>query len=239
MQFQEHVVPITEIIQETPEVKLFRVAYPDGVDLDFKPGQFFMISIPDDPEVKVARAYSVASSPANKESIEFGLNKVGIFSSRLFELKPGDKLKIKGPYGKFFFDEDDTRDVLLIGAGTGITPLMSILRCCGDKRLPHNLKLLYSVKTPDDIVYHKELEERRQQNPKLEYVVTCTRLREGMDWQGRAGRIERDLVKDTVQDPKRTVAFLCGGKEFVTSMIASLEELGFEKDQIKTDIWGH
>ena len=156
-QIQEYVLRISKIIDETPLVKAFRVELPSDVNINFYPGQFFMVSFVDDPEIKVSRAYSIASSPLNKEYLEIALDKVGPFTTKLFAMKEGDLLKFKGPYGKFYFNEEIKNNLVLIAGGTGITPLMGITRYCNDKKLSNKIKFIYSVRSSEDIIYNDEL----------------------------------------------------------------------------------
>src|SRR3989344_8300136 len=97
-QVHEHILKISEITDETPTVKSFKARLPENLNIDFYPGQFFMVSFPNDPEIKTARAYSISSSPEQKKYLEIALNKVGPFTAKMFELKPSDSLKFKGPY---------------------------------------------------------------------------------------------------------------------------------------------
>ena len=234
---QEHIVRIKEIVQETPQVRLLRVERPSG--WDFLCGQFFMVSLVDDQDIKVARAYSAASSPLTTEHIEIGFDKVGILTTKLFRMKVGDALKFKGPYGKFFFDDSLEQDIILIGAGTGITPLMSIVRYSAEKPLTNSVRMLYSVRTPESIVYRKELEERKQQNHHFGYSVAVTRPQESAEkWQGKTGRIDEKMIEGAIREMGNSVAFICGPREFVFSMIEMLGKLGMPKEQIKTDVWG-
>lgn len=234
---QEHIVKILEVVQETPKIRLLRVERPAGVE--FFAGQFFMVSLIDDPEVKLGRAYSVASSPENKKHIEIGFDKIGLFTAKLFELKVGDTLKFKGPYGKFFFDESFAGEIVLIGAGTGVTPLMSIARQCANKKLPNTVKLLYSVRVPEEIAYAKELAEIKKHRPHFHYEATITRLEESSQkWDGKVGRIDEALLKNTIHHRHNCLVFICGAKEFVVSMIEILQKIGVSKEHIKTDVWG-
>ena len=105
-----------------------------------------------------------------------------------------------------------------------------------DKKLNNKVKFLYSVKNPESIIYKKELEALKNDN--FDYKITVTRGFENMQWDGRTGRIDVDYLKENIENVKESVYFLCGGKEFVHSIIEMLESLGVVKDQIKTDIWG-
>jgi ferredoxin-NADP reductase len=234
---KEHIVKILEVVQETPKIRLLRLERPVGVE--FFCGQFFMVSLVDDPLVKVSRAYSLASSPENKKHLEIGFEKVGVLTTKLFEMRRGENLKIKGPYGKFFFDEMFKGELILLGAGTGITPLMSVARQCFDKKLPNTVKLLYSVRVPEEIAYGKELSEMKKENPHFHYEATVTRMEESaQEWNGRRGRIDEGLLKNTIHHRHECLVFICGAKEFVFSMIDMLSQIGVSKEQIKTDVWG-
>ncbi len=235
-QIQEHILKILKITDETPLVKSFRVELTKDMNIHFYPGQFFMVSFVDDPEIKTARAYSVASSPLNKRYLEIALNKVGPFTTKLFEMNEGDLLKFKGPYGKFYFTGEIQNNLVLIAGGTGITPLMGIVRYCNDANLNNRIKLIYSVRTPHDIIYRDELNKIKNENKNFDYIVTITR--EHGDWKGKKGRIDLNLLKENIEDIEESVYFLCGAKEFVHSIIEMLESLGVKKEQIKTDIWG-
>ncbi len=235
---KEYVLKISKIIDETPGVKVFRVDIPSNININFYPGQFFMVSFIDDPEIKVSRAYSVASSPANKGYLEIALDKVGPFTTKLFQMKEGDMLKFKGPYGKFYFSEEMKNDLVLIAGGTGITPLMGIMRYCNDKKLANKIKLIYSVKTQYDIIFRKEIEEIKNYNKNFDYTITATRADDDTSWKGEKGRIDLMLLEDNIENISGSIYFICGPNEFVRNIIGLLESMGIKKEQIKTDIWG-
>jgi len=237
-QIYEYILKISEIIQETPLVKVFRIELPKDTEINFYPGQFFMVSFVNDPEIKTSRAYSIASSPLNKGYLEIALDKVGPFTTKLFAMKEGDFLKFKGPYGKFYFSEEMKNNLVLIAGGTGITPLMGIIRYCNDKKSSNKIKFIYSVRTPHDIIYKDELEKIKKSNLDFDYIVTVTRPNSEHDWKGRIGRINEDLLKQNIKDIEGSLCFLCGPKEFVHSIVEVLESLGAKKEQIKTDVWG-
>ncbi len=235
MQIKEHKLKIKEIIDVGPDVKLFRCEIPDGVNVDFYPGQFFMVSIPGEENLK--RAYSIASSPHEKH-IEICLGKVGNFSSKLFGKNPGDVLIFKGPYGKFFFDGEMKNDLVLFAGGLGITPMMSIIRYCNGKKLNNKVRLLYCAKTPQNLIYKEELERTRDENKNFDFVLTITRLRPEHKWCGKTGRIDEKLLKESIKNIEDKLFYLCGPKEFVKCIIEMLEKLNVKKERIKTDVWG-
>ncbi len=237
-QVQEHILKIKEISDETPTVKSFKLELPINSNVDFYPGQFFMVSFVDDPEIKTARAYSIASSPMQKDYLEIALNKVAAFTVKMFQLKVGDLLKFKGPYGKFYFNEEMKNNLVLIAGGTGITPLIGIMRYCTDKKLSNKIKFIYSVRIPDEIIYKNELEKIKNLNKNFDYAVTITRSEENHNWNGRKGRIDLELLKNNIEDVENSIYYLCGPKEFVENIVSMLQSIGVKKEQIKTDVWG-
>ena len=183
---QEYKLKIIEIIDEAPKVKTFRVQTPE--EINFYSGQFFMVRF--DNELKLTRAYSIASSPENKAYLDITMDLVGEFTHKLWESKVNDFLIFKGPFGKFYFNDDMKNNLVLIGGGLGVTPLMSIIRYCNDKKLQNKTNLIYSVKTPADIIYNEELKKINDENSNFNYTVTITRPSEEQNWTGRTGRID-------------------------------------------------
>ena len=216
---QEFKLKIIEIIDETHDTKTFRVERPD---CDFFPGQFFMVRFPDDEKLK--RAYSVASSPANKDHLDITMNLVGEFTSKLWKAKVGDFLFFKGPYGKFYFSEDMKQNLVLIGGGLGITPLRGIVKYCQDKNLSNKINLLYSVKTPKDIAYNDEIEEFNKDNFGFDSIITVTRPEENDGWNKRTGRIDEELLKQNISDLGNSLFFICGSLDFSKTIIKMLED---------------
>lgn len=230
---KEYRLRIKGIIDEAPDVKTFRVERPA---CDFFPGQFFMVRFEDNETLK--RAYSVASSPLNKDHLDITMNLVGEFTSKLWKAKTGENLVFMGPYGKFYFNDTMKQNLVLIGGGLGITPLMSIMRYCHDKTLGNKINLVYSVKSSKDIIYWDEIEKISKDNFDFESVVTVTRPQDDDGWNKRKGRIDKELLGQNIIDIGNSLFFICGSLEFSKSIIAMLEELGVKREQIKTDVWG-
>ena len=230
---QEHKLKITKIIDEAPDIKTFRV---ENKSILFYPGQFFMVRFED--SATFHRAYSIASSPTQKNYIDITMNLVGGFTKKLWQAKIGDFLLFKGPYGKFYFDEAMNNELILIGGGLGITPLMSIIRYYNDKSLENKIKLIYSVRTPRDIICTEEINKITGKKHNFSYTITITRPDDKTLWTGKTGRIDIDLLKSNISNVENSLYFLCGPISFVKSAIKMLETLGAKKEQIKTDIWG-
>ncbi len=236
IKIKDYKLKIIKIIDESPDVKTFRLGIPNEIKISFLPGQFFMVSFEENSPLH--RAYSIASSTMQKKYLDITMNLVAEFTKRLWSTKVGDSLIFKGPYGKFYFSEEMKNNLVLIGGGLGITPLMSILRTCTDKKIKNKINLIYSVRSPADIIYYETIQEQKKTNPNLDYIITITRPLPEHGWGQRTGRINQDLLKEKIEDIKGSLYFLCGPLDFVKSIIAMLESLGVKREQIKTDIWG-
>ena len=233
----ENWLKIVKVIQETPDTKTIRVALDKPVD--FIPGQFVMLGLNLDvggEKKLVKRAYSIASSPTKKDCIEFTFNiyPQGQLSPHLYNLKVGDDVYLDGPYGKFIFKEEETKDAVFLGAGAGLTPLMSMIRYIVDKKLQTKPTLLYSVKTPENIIYYKELLQL-EKIKKLNLVLTMTRP-DGTGWTGLRGRIDAEKIKG-LGPLDNSIFYICGPPEMVGGTVSILESLGVAKDRVNREQW--
>jgi len=233
----EFVAPVIEIREETPTTKtlVFDIS---GRDFDFYPGQYVMLKVPYPPTgEELKRAYSIASSPLQKDRLELTVRrKEGGKASVLLtsQVKEGDAFSIKGPYGKFYWTEELSTRVVLLGAGSGVVPLMCILRYIRDKEL-HSVKatMLASYTSYEEIIYRRELEELSMYS-NIKVRITLTR-NAPEDWKGYRGRINADMVLKEVEDIPANLYYLCGPPLFVEDMKALLIDLGVDRKQIKTE----
>lgn len=232
-------VKLIGIRKETADVKTYRFEPLDKKKIEFLPGQFIFLFVKiqkQDALIEVRRSYSIASSPSDESFLELTVKKVenGLVSTHFDEnVKINDIFEISSPMGKFNYT-DDIKKVALIAAGSGVVPMRSIIRYCTEKKLDTNIDLIYSVKTSHDIIYKKEIMELAGQNKNLKYFVTATR---DDAWDGHRGRIDENMIKDTIKDIGDTVFYLCGPLEFIRSVASILSSLGVDRANIKRDVW--
>ncbi len=229
---------LLEIIEESPDVKTFRFEKPEG--WTFIPGQFVMVFFPD-VFGKKNRAYSIASSP-NSPYIDLTIKLYGVFTHHMWTLKEGSSWTLRGPYGHFYMDMNRKNDIILIGAGVGITPLMSMLRWSTEEKIDRRFLLIYSNKTPRDIVFNEEIQMIQKANPNVKVVHTLTRLHNVPEpirdaWPGLRGRISADMIREQVSEwqkegAERATVFGCGPAAMLTSMEEVMLELGWPKEEI-------
>jgi len=227
LKFEEKTI---DIIKRTHDVKSFRFRRPE--DFDFKPGQYILVSLTVEGKV-VTKAFSLSSSPTEKDHIEFTKKLTGHpFSEVLDNMKVGDSAVISGPFGKMIF-EGEYAKVALLSGGIGITPMISICRYCTDMRLDTDIMVIYSNKTESDLAFREELDEMMRNNSNLKVVYTLTRASES--WTGCRERICENMVVREIPDYRDRHFLICGPPEMVRSMEEMLSAMNIPKDMIKKE----
>lgn len=224
---------IIQVIDETPFSKTFRFDC-TSKNFDFISGQFVMITV-ETPTGPISRAYSIASSAHEKEFFDITIKEVpdGKLSSRMNELlKEGDEILVKGPYGKFTFEGKE--NAVLIGAGSGVTPLMSMARTAIDEKLPINIDFLISNKKMNNIIYKEELDEISEHHENFNIFLTLTR-EDSDEWKGALGRIDKKVLETNVRFPSKSIFYLCGPPDFVNGVTELLKELNIAEDKIRME----
>lgn len=232
---------VSRIFQETEDVKTFRLMNPLGgmLPFTFLPGQFLSVTVTSDGK-PVKRGYTIASSPTQADYVEITVKhkEGGLVSGILHDsVQEGDLLEFSGPSGSFTFTGQECKCILLVGAGVGITPLMSVLRYLTDRSWPGDIYLVYGCSTPNDIIYEEELTYLQHRHPNLKVIITVSRP-EGTDWSGTTGRINKELLEKSVPDIASRYVHICGPVPMMDSIKQTLSELGIPKDRIRTEAFG-
>jgi ferredoxin-NADP reductase len=205
------------------------------------PGQHVDIRLTAEDGYQAQRSYSIASPPED-ELVTLTVERVedGEVSPYLTEeLRVGDQLELRGPIGGHFVWTVATRGPLcLIAGGSGIVPLMAMLRH-RDRRNTHiPALLLYSSRSLEDVIYREELDGIARRDPELRIVHTLTRKRPD-GWMGHCGRIDRALLAKVCFPPEQNPKiFICGSTPFVEDVSSLLVELGYDPLGIKTERFG-
>ena len=214
---------ITDIREETPDVKTFRVNAPEGGKLfEHMPGQCAMLCAPGVSE----GMFSITSSPTNKEYQEFSIKKCGQLTDYLHSLEVGDEITVRGPYGNHFPVEDKLKgkNLLFIAGGIGLAPLRSVINYVLDNRSDYGtVDILYGSRSKDDLVQLKEIQDVWMKTEGVNVYLTIDREQEG--WDGHVGFVPAYL-KELGFDTNKT-ALLCGPPIMIKFCLASLIEMGF------------
>ena len=231
---------VTEIIQDTHNVRLFRVVFDGLKELEFLPGQFFMLSkegFNNEKGFPIKRAYSIASSPENRDYIEFCLEKEGIFTNMLFEITVGTELILEGHSGRFVMNEEHKKkELVFFAAGTGIAPLMSMMRRLRYEKSERNIFLFFGFRNANDFIYKKELTKflKELKNFKL---VPCVSSGEKIELPYESGRVNFEIVKKHLKTPESKEAFICGAPAFVKDLKKQCLDLGFKEENIHLEVY--
>jgi ferredoxin-NADP reductase len=229
---------VESAIMELPDTKLLRLQWPQGYNLDFKTGQFITLFFQDSPAYK--RAYSLCSCALDRGFYEVTVKRDGKMGTRIVDwVQPGDKMIVIPPAGRFLPVFEAERHLICIAGGSGVTPFRAFVREATRRALATRITILYSVRTPDDIIFDKEFRALEQANPNFKYLVTCTRLGPDDAWPGRRGRIDAAWVREQVVDATKTVFYACGPNPLVEATEhLVIEEMKVPKEQMIVEKWG-
>jgi ferredoxin-NADP reductase len=186
------------------------------------------------------RSYSISSSPTHREYVEITVKREprGAVSRHIVDLlKVGSLIEAGGPVGKFTFTGAEADSIVLIAAGVGITPMVSISRFLSERSWPGDIYFIYSCRAPSDFIFAREVAALARGNPKLRVAVTMSKP-EGTDWKGPRGRITKEWLTQTVPDLASRRIHLCGPAVMMDATKALLTELGVPAEQVKTELFG-
>lgn len=225
-------VKVIEAKQETPDVKSLKLDL-EGQSFDYLPGQFLYLSLDTKDVGSDSRPLSIASSPTEDFILVSTKISDSGFKQRFNNVKAGDFATVKGPIGTFILKED-AKEIVMLGGGIGITPFRDIIKYACDKKLPIKMTLLYSNKTPADIVYKGEWAVFERENPNLTVVHTITEY-SGADWKGRRGRIDENMIREYCNDLQNTPFYICGPPGMVNAMLELLINIGVPGPNVKVE----
>ncbi|GAA0034478.1 hybrid-cluster NAD(P)-dependent oxidoreductase [Brevibacterium metallidurans] len=195
--------------------------------VDFEPGQYLTVRVP---ELGLDRCYSISSAPLGTNTFTLTVRRRpgGAVSSHLHDrLRVGDRLHVDGPYGLFSTSFHPARRHLFLSAGSGITPIMSMVRALLARTDPETLDvvLVHSASTPDDIVFRTELDQLAEV-PGITVITVCSRDSATEVWAGRRGRLSHEILAEAVPDAWNRETFVCGPTGYMDAVRPLLAEVG-------------
>jgi len=234
------IASIRDIRPETAKVKSFTLTLPAW--MRHRAGQHYDIRLTAEDGYQTQRSYSIASEPEREGEVDITVERIddGEVSTYLHDVViPGDGIEARGPIGGYFVWEATMTDpLLLIAGGSGVVPLMSMLRHRAAASAKNPTALLFSSRNFDDIIYYNELEKLRASNNGLQVFHTLTRSQPA-DWKGYTRRIDQDMLKEVAGPLGRSVqVFICGPTLLVEAAANGLVKIGIKSDQIRTERFG-
>jgi len=230
---------VIETSPETPRTKSLSLEVPGWEG--HKAGQHVDVRLTAEDGYQAQRSYSIASAPEDSrlalvvERLEDG----EVSSYLTDELRAGDRLELRGPIGGWFtWEAREGGPLLLVAGGSGIAPLMAMIRHRTAARSDAPTSLLYSSRSREDAIYAEELDRLAAEDGALEVTHTLTRY-QPPGWTGYSRRIDREMLEEIVPSPEqRPLAFVCGPTPLVEAVATVLVELGHEPARVKTERFG-
>lgn len=229
------------VVPETHDVKSFHfVAEPQRL-FAYKPGQFATLELPIDGRT-VRRSYTISSTPSRPYTISITVKRVteGLASNWLHEnLAPGFELNLSGPNGDFTCLDSPAEKLLLVSGGSGVTPMMSMLRWLSDTASPCDVVFLNFVRTPDDVIFSGELRQlAARMGERLRLGVIPSHVRAGHSWNGPTGRVADMLLRFYAPDFAEREVFVCGPGGFMDFVRATLANAGHPRERYHQESFG-
>ena len=213
----------------TPTTHAIQVEKPKA--FTFGPTQFTFLQLQTE-EGMAARPMSLATSPT-RPHLEYAVRRSDSAYKRAFAaLRPGDEVRVFGPIGDFVLHE--TRPAVLVAGGVGITPLKGMAEYAADKALPIPIRLIYSNRSEDEIVYRRELEALETLNPHFRMLNTLTRTTD-RGWKGATGRIDSKLLQEAARDLADPIYYVSGTPSMVVGMLRLLRALDVSDSNMEVE----
>jgi ferredoxin-NADP reductase len=234
------IATIKTVKPETPQVRTLTLTLPNWVQ--HQPGQHYDIRLTAPDGYQAQRSYSIASEPERVGEIDLTVEKIedGEVSPYLLDvLIPGDRMEVRGPIGGYFVWEASREEpLMLVAGGSGIVPLMAMIRHRAASGLKVPTRLLYSSRTYADIIYRQELEQLTKKGDGLRVFHTLTRDRP-IGWVGYSRRIDQEMLAEIVKPLGGSIqVFVCGPTLLVELVSDHLVRLGIEPRRIRTERFG-
>jgi ferredoxin-NADP reductase len=222
---------VTGAIEETSRVRTL-VLDADGWP-GHRPGQHLDVRLTAEGGYQAERSYSIASAAGEPLAITVERLEDGEVSPYLVdEAHEGDQFEVRGPIGGYFVWEDDGRPAFLVGGGSGVVPLMAMIRSSSGTT---PMRLLYSSRTYEDLIYREELETPPAQ---VEIFYTLTR-EQPPGWSGYSRRIDDELLREVAWPAaEQPHVFVCGSTRFVDAAADGLVRLGYDPHWVRTERFG-
>jgi ferredoxin-NADP reductase len=229
---------VVELVPETPRVTSLVLDVPGWAG--HRPGQHVDVRLTAEDGYQAQRSYSIAT-PADGERLVLTVEELedGEVSPFLTEeLRPGDRFELRGPIGgHFVWDGSADGPLHLLAGGSGVVPLMAMLRHRAAAGLDVPATLLYSSRALEDVIYREELERLAEADPGLRVVHTLTRAQPD-GWEGYARRVDGEMLAEVFGEGGEANAFVCGPTRFVEVAADSLVALGYEPGRVRTERFG-
>ena len=224
---------IVDIVEETPDVKSFKLRRLEGkVFPPFRGGQFLSFQINGDPSV--ARSYSLSSTQQNREVVQVSVKRLegGVGSNWFHQRRIGDHVKAFAPSGHFVDENEGAQARVFIAGGIGITPVFSMLISHLESARGVEIHLFYGARTQIDLAFHGMLSYLASRHEKFHYHPILSRE---PDWPGDKGRLTMDFILSKIGEVSDQYFYLCGPDPMVEPILDALDQSSLPEEHIFTE----
>lgn len=228
------------VVPQTHDVKTFRFVGEPRVQFVYQPGQFITLDLSINGE-KIKRSYSISSTPTRPAVLEITVKRVpgGLVSNWLHDnVQPGFRVNVSGPSGRFSCLPDPAPKLLLLSAGSGVTPVMAMARYLFDTGSPSEMIFLHSARSLDDVPFAEELQWMAERSPRFIPHLVLTRPSPDVPWKGPTGRLSPKMVVDLVPDYRQRILYSCGPTPFMEHARELMADLGFPMKNFHMESFG-
>jgi propane monooxygenase reductase component len=235
-------LPITEAVAEvvanepvTHDMRHLVLRLIEPAEVKFFPGQYMDIAVPGTEETRSFSMANTSSREGGRLEFVIKIYPDGLFSHFLdSQLKVGDRLELSGPYGVFTLREGDDIDLVFVGGGAGMAPILALLRSMAERGINRKATYYYGARGRRDLCFEKELRGLEETLPNFRYVPALSEPAGGDAWEGETGLIT-DVLARHETDLSRTHAYVCGPPPMVEAAIPLLERLGVPEKHVYYD----
>ena len=233
--FKTEVIDIKDL---TYDIKEFTFKLVEPKEIIFKAGQYIQLEAPRYPKSKqpVSRAYSISSSPENKDEIQLIIRRVpeGICTTYTFDyLKKGDTINLTGAFGDFYI-RDTENDIFFVAGGSGKAPIKSMVENLCEAGSKRKMVYFFGAKTKKDLYYTELFRDYEKKLKDFSYIPVLSHPSLDCNWKGRTGFIPIHFP-EFIRNPKKTEAYLCGSPGMIAAVVKGLTKLGIPEDQLFFD----
>lgn len=230
---QEFQARVTRREMKTPDTVEIAFELIEPAEMEYRPGQYVQIAIPGKKE-ETWRAYSICTPPSSTNEIELLVRLIpgGLGSTYVHSLEVGDAVKLLGPYGDFYLD--DEADLVCVGGGVGMAPMRSLFRHLAEVQPEKRCWLFFGARTTDEAIYYDDFVTLAEQMPNFEVYYAMSEPEKCPDWDGETGFIHLTAEKH-LPDAGNRQAFLCGPPPMIEATTAVLTEKNIPKEKVFYD----
>jgi propane monooxygenase reductase component len=228
---------VVEVVSNEPvthDMRHLVVKLVEPEEIKFFPGQYMDFMVPGTDE---SRSFSMANTPSRDGTFEFVIKIYpdGLFSEFLAEkVQVGDRLEVEAPFGTFTLRESRTSDLIFVGGGAGMAPVLGLLRSMAERGVQRKATFYYGARGKRDLCFSDELAALAEKLPGFRYIPALSDPVDGSEWDGQTGLIT-DVVKANETSLEGLDAYVCGPPPMVDAAIATLTDLGVREQYIFYD----